>query len=127
MRPIDAIKRSLLPAAGMALAAATVSGCGQQTVVGANRTLRLALTEYRVVPQTVRARPGLLAIVVRNEGRLTHNLTLSRGTTVLAQTVPLSPGARAELVLTLTPGRYLIASTLLSDQTLGEYGTLTVG
>jgi hypothetical protein len=126
MRPIDAIKRSLLPAAGAALAAATVSGCGHQTV-GANRTLRLALTEYRVVPQTVRASPGLLAIVVRNEGRLTHNLTLSRGTTVVAQTVPLSPGASAELVVTLTPGRYLIASTLLSDQTLGEYGTLTVG
>ena len=127
MRPIDAIKRSVLAAAGAALAAATIAGCGHQTVVGSNRTLQLALTEYRVVPQTTRARPGQLAIVVRNEGRLTHNLTLSRGRTVLAQTVPLPPGASAELVLTLTSGRYLLASTLFSDQTLGEYGTLTVG
>ena len=83
--------------------------------------------EDRQLPQSVRASPGLLSIVVRNDGRLTHNLTVSRGGTAVAQTAAVSPGASVELVITVTRGQYQIASTLLSDQTLGMYGTLTVG
>ena len=127
MRRLDVIHRSLLPIAGVALTAATVSACSHTAVVGGDRTLRLALTEYRVVPQSVRASPGLLSIVVHNDGRLTHNLTVSRGGTAVAQTAAVSPGASVELVITVTRGQYQIASTLLSDQTLGVYGTLTVG
>jgi hypothetical protein len=127
MRRIDAIHRSLPRIAGVALAAATVSACGHTAEVGAGRTVRLALTEYRVVPQSIHAIPGVLTILVRNDGRLTHNLTVSQNGNVIGQTTPLAPGASTQLALNLAPGQYLVASTLLSDETLGAYGTLTVG
>ena len=44
-----------------------------------------------------------------------------------AATEPLAPGQTTDLVTTLAPGRYLMASTILSDQALGAYGTLDVG
>jgi hypothetical protein len=37
------------------------------------------------------------------------------------------PGQTVDLPVSLTPGKYSIASTIQSDQTLGVYGTLTVG
>ena len=36
-----------------------------------------------------------------------------------------APGQSAELFATLAAGKYLMASTILSDQALGAYGTLT--
>ncbi len=86
----------------------------------------MALTEYRLHPQDVRVSAGLLAIFVHNYGRLTHNLTLSIDGLGAGSTGPLLPGQSTELVVYLTPGRYVMASTILSDQALGEYGTLTV-
>jgi len=41
-------------------------------------------------------------------------------------TKPIGPGQSAQLYATLTPGEYLMASTILSDQALGAYGTLTI-
>ena len=87
----------------------------------------IALNEYRVTPQNVRAASGSLTIVVRNDGRLTHDLVISQGGRQAAATEPLGPGQTTDLVATLTPGRYLMASTILSDQALGAYGTLDVG
>jgi hypothetical protein len=106
--------------------ALALAACSHLHVVGSDRTLRLALTEYRVVPQDVRAGAGLLMIIVHNYGRLTHNLMVSMNRASIGATAPLLPGQTAELALLLAPGRYTIASTILSDQALGEYGTLTV-
>jgi hypothetical protein len=64
------------------------AGCGVTTRVGAGRTLQIALSEYRVIPQDVRAAAGVLTILVH--------------------------------------GRYQMASSILSDQALGAYGTLDV-
>jgi hypothetical protein len=41
-------------------------------------------------------------------------------------TPPIWPGATRQLSVTLVPGTYTLASTLFSDQALGEFGTLTV-
>ncbi len=122
-----AAKHLLRLAMVAAAIAGTLSGCGSTTVVGSGRTLRVGLTEYRVVPQNVRAEPGRLTIIVENNGRLTHNLAVSRNGTIVGQTAPLPPGALTDLSLTLPPGKYLMYSSMFSDQALGEYGTLTVG
>jgi hypothetical protein len=122
MRNPVAVSRLLLT--GSVLAA--LSGCGHTTTVGASRMLRVALTEYRVNPQSIRSRPGELTLVVENDGRLAHTLAISDHGNVVGQTPPLPPGTRTDLVLTLTPGTYLMTSTLFSDQALGAYGTLTV-
>jgi hypothetical protein len=121
------MKRSLLPQLAAGLVAAALAGCGSTTAVRANGTLQVAVTEYRVTPQDVAARSGPLTIVVHNDGRLSHNLVISNGGIVEAETVPIAPGQWAEIQATLPPGRYLMASAVLSDQALGAYGTLDVG
>jgi len=101
-------------------------GCTRTTRVAAGATLRVALSEYRIEPQSVQARAGTVAIAVHNYGRLSHDLVISLGGTTEAATKPLAPGQTADLYATLTPGRYSMASTILSDQALGAYGTLTI-
>ncbi|MDQ6730986.1 MAG: hypothetical protein M3022_11970 [Actinomycetota bacterium] len=89
--------------------------------------LHVALSEYRVAPQQVSAPAGTLTIFVHNYGRLNHNLVISYRGVPEAFTEPIRPGQSAELITSLTPGRYVMASTVLSDQALGTYGSLTVG
>jgi len=86
----------------------------------------MALSEYRLNPQSVRASAGIVSIIVHNYGRLTHNLVVSEGGQTVAGTQPIPPGDSSELDLDLAPGTYLMASTIQSDQTLGAYGTLSV-
>ena len=102
-------------------------GCGPVTGVHAGATLAVAVSEYRVTPQDVRAPAGTLTIVVHNVGRLTHHLVLTQGGRTDASTEPIPPGHSASLIAYLTPGRYRLASTLFDDQALGAYGTLRVG
>jgi plastocyanin len=95
--------------------------------VGADRTLRLALTEYQVVPAKVEVSAGALTIIVHNVGKLTHNLVITTASNEKVDgTPPIWPGATRQLSVTLVPGKYTLASTLFSDQALGQFGTLTV-
>jgi hypothetical protein len=87
---------------------------------------QVALTEYHLSPQSVRAPAGTVTIFVHNYGRLSHNLVISLDGRPEASTQPIQPGETAELLATLTPGRYLMSSTVLADQALGEYGTLVI-
>jgi hypothetical protein len=111
--------------AALALAALS-AGCGDSRHVASGRPLRLALTEYRLNPQEVSVGAGTLTILVHNYGRLTHDLVVSEHGQSIASTVGIPPGQSAELDLSLAPGRYQMLSSVMSDQTLGQYGTLTV-
>ncbi|HWE11396.1 MAG TPA: cupredoxin domain-containing protein [Solirubrobacteraceae bacterium] len=102
------------------------AGCGATTSAGAGRTLRIALSEYRVIPQDVQAPAGSLTISVHNYGRLSHSLVISRGGVADASTVAIAPGQSTLLEAVLSPGQYQMASSVLSDQALGTYGTLDV-
>jgi hypothetical protein len=126
MRGTRAATRPLLVGTAVAAAVLTLPGCSHTVSVGATRTIRVALTEYRVIPQSIRSKPGQLTLEVENDGRLAHTLAVSSRGNVLGQTPPLQPGASTSLTLSLRPGSYLMTSTLQSDQALGEYGTLTV-
>jgi hypothetical protein len=114
---------SLLAAALVALVAAA---CGTTTTVRTGGTLQVALNEYRITPQSVRAQTGLVTIFAHNYGRLTHDLVISENGQITASTKPIMPGQTEELDVALTPGHYLMASSILSDQALGAYGTLIV-
>lgn len=103
-----------------------LGGCSHTRVVGAEHTLHVALSEYRLNPESARVSAGVLTIVVRNYGRLDHNLVVSEHGRATGSTKPLEPGQSTILSLNLAPGKYSMASTLLSDQTLGAYGTLYV-
>jgi hypothetical protein len=105
---------------------ALLAGCSHTQRVGANRTLNIALSEYRVKPSSATVTSGYIDIHVRNFGRLTHNLVISLGGQTAGATKPIWPGQSAELTLSLPPGTYSMASTMLSDEALGAYGTLKV-
>jgi hypothetical protein len=108
----------------IASVALLAGGCGRG--VSSGRTLELALTEYRLIPQDMRVHAGQLTIFVHNYGRLTHNLVVSHNGQEQGETKPIPPGQGTELTLALAPGSYVTASTILADQALGQYGTLTV-
>ena len=116
-----------LAGAVLVLGSAGLAACGRTAVLGSDRTLTVGVTEYRVIPQKVRMSEGLVNFEVHNYGRLTHNLAISRDGQSEGSTTPLAPGQSANLALELTtPGTYTMASTMLSDQALGAYGTLIV-
>jgi hypothetical protein len=103
-----------------------LGGCARAHDVGTTRTVSLGLSEYRLTPDSVRVSEGVLNMFVHNYGSLTHNLVVSENGQTTASTKPLYPGQGTELSLDLAPGTYSMASTILSDQALGAYGTLKV-
>jgi hypothetical protein len=115
---------SLLAAALVVLA---LAACGSTTTVPKDGTLQIALSEYRVIPQDVHTTAGVLSLVVHNYGRLTHDLVISLNGQAEISSPPIAPGQTQVLSAALIPGRYLMASSILSDQALGAYGTLDVG
>ena len=57
---------------------------------------------------------------------LDHNLALFQNGQTIDSINPLSPGETSQMTLILSPGTYSMASTVLSDQSLGAYGTLNI-
>jgi uncharacterized cupredoxin-like copper-binding protein len=96
--------------------------------------LRLKLDEYRISPQTIDIGRGRTKFVVRNTGRLTHNLVIEKAPTdsrdepeVFYQTTTLQPGqSAAPFKLVLPPGKYRLRCTIANHDDLGQYGELRV-
>jgi plastocyanin len=114
-----------LAAVALALSSA-LAGCAHTTPVGSARKLDVTLSEYRINPETVRAYAGHLTIKVRNVGTRTHNLAVSQGSVNEAVSPDLTPGSTATITVVLAPGRYMLRSLIVGDQSLGEWGTLDV-
>ncbi len=123
-----------LPIAALAAAALALPGCGGGESLSTNRPIvRIALDEYRIVPQDIAVRPGRIKFVVRNTGRLTHNLVIqlpegAGGQPLLVDRVAtMQPGQAAEPIkVTLSPGEYRLVCTIANHDDLGQFGTLTV-
>jgi hypothetical protein len=103
-----------------------LGACGRTVTVGPGRTLTVAITEYRLDPGAARVPAGILTILVRNDGRLTHDLVIARDGHPEQSTGPVAPGQEATMLVFLLPGRYTMSSTILSDAVLGARGTLSV-
>src|SRR5437016_5275667 len=125
MPGLPPLRRALAAGAGALCLATLASGCSH-TMTERGHLVRLIVTEYRMNPASLRVPPGELTIVVRNMGRLTHNLVISRGDRAQAHTTPMPPGARPQLAVIVTSGRYVLASSLFSDGDLGFYAPLPV-
>jgi plastocyanin len=125
-RRMAAARNSRGLAIAVAAAGLLATACGSAVHVGRGRTLEVALSEYRVNPSAASISAGSLTFVVRNYGRLTHNLVIAQNGHPQAATPSLAPGSEATIVLYLRPGTYTMASSILSDAGLGERGTLTV-
>jgi hypothetical protein len=119
-------RRAVRGGLGALAIALLLTACGSSVRVPATGIVHVALSEYRLAPASLRARPGALTILVHNYGRLNHNLVISYDGVQEASTEPIRPGQSAELIANLTPGHYVMASTVLADQALGAYGDLNV-
>jgi plastocyanin len=126
MAGVRLLAHKLAPAAALVLVAAALGACSHTAELGSGRVLRVVMTDYHMNPGRIRVQAGELTIVVRNLGRLTHNFVLLRGNQAQVQTTPIAPGSRAQLTVILTPGTYVVDSSLFSDRAVGLYGTLIV-
>ncbi len=128
------MSRSTTAAAVLAAAALVLAGCGGGALVRTDRPqLKVTLDEYRIVPQNVEVQAGRMKFVVRNAGRLTHNLVIQvpegpDGNPVnVAKVDTMQPGQTAPPIkVTLSPGEYRLVCTIANHDDLGQFGTLKV-
>ena len=129
--------RRATPFALVAITLAAATGCGDDDpyVPAHDRTVRVRLDEYRVLPTRITAPSGRLRIVGRNVGRLTHNVAVVQFERPLgdeqerqyARTPTAHPGERVSATVTLKPGKYRLICTIANHDNLGQYGELKVG
>ena len=126
--------RSILPVVLLAALAGGPAACGDDDGFRTDRPiLRMKLDEYRIVPQNIVAKPGRMKFVVRNTGRLTHNLVLQipegpDGKPVeIARVSTMQPGETGEPIkVTLLRREYRLVCTIANHDDLGQYGKLDV-
>ena len=116
------------------LAPLVLVGCGdEEPVVVEDRTLRVRLDEFRVVPQNVKVKAGRLRIVATNVGRLTHNLIvvkqdeddLEERPVEIDGTRTAQPGESAAVTFEDLPaGEYRMICSIANHDDLGQYGKL---
>lgn len=133
-RPVPFARAICAVPVALALAVG-LGGCGDDPVEIEDRTLRLRLDEFRIIPQDVKVSPGRLRIVATNTGRLTHNVKIVRRdeddleapVTEVAGTRTAQPGESVPVRIDdLEPGEYRLACTIANHDDLGQYGTLIV-
>ena len=128
------MSRSTTAAAAFAAIALVLGGCGGADAYRTDRpVLRITLDEYRIVPQNIEVEPGRIKLVVRNAGRLTHNLVVQvpegpdGKPAPIGRVATMQPGQTAEPVkITLARGEYRTVCTIANHDDLGQFGTLKV-
>ena len=128
------MSRLTTASAAFAATALVLTGCGGSTFKTDRPQLKLIVDEYRIVPQDIVVKPGRMKFVVRNTGRLTHNLVIQippknpNGKPVLVdRTTTMQPGqTAAPIKVTLEPGEYRLVCTIANHDDLGQFGTLKV-
>jgi plastocyanin len=104
------------------------AGCGGDEAPARPQggSLAVALDDFLVDPQRVRAQPGRLTFRATNRGRLGHTLVVRRGTREIARVKTLLPGGSGQATARLARGQYDLVCILGNHEELGMYGTLVV-
>ena len=105
--------------------------------------IKVVLTEWKLVPSVVRVSPGRTTFVVRNMGKIPHELVVLRSgrhhhllpmtggqaseTGLAGEIEEFRPGETRRLTLTLAPGRYVLLCNLPGHYRAGQYAALRVG
>ena len=112
----------------MTTAALGASGCGAEepAAPAAGGRVAIALDEYFVRPQAVRAGTGRLEIALTNRGRLPHQLHLRRRRREVIEARTLMPGESTRVAAALPRGRYTLVCAISNHAELGMYGSLVV-
>lgn len=112
---------------GVVLAVARAPGITAATdgafVEAPGGEVKIALAEYEMKPSRIRAKPGTVVFVLRNEGRFSHDFHVE-GPGVDAYAAKFSPGRTVRLEVTLQEGEYKISCPLSNHDERGMSGTL---
>lgn len=108
----------------------------------AGPAVQVALDEWKLVPAQLSVRPGRIALIVRNDGEMDHELVVLRsdlhhhrlavngGRAVekgrVAELPVIPSGATRRLTLTVRPGKYVLLCNLLGHYQAGQYAALRV-
>ncbi len=109
------------------LTALTATGCNSsQTTRRPNLNVSITTRDFRLSPQNVEVRHGLVTFVVSNAGREPHNLKLRGRGHKRGGIATLRPGATGAVTMRLKRGSYTMYCSVGRHETLGEYGTVVV-
>jgi plastocyanin len=125
------MRRLAVPCALLLAAAGCGGGDGggpsRTVATGAGGTVRISADEYRFDPDRVVVRgPGVLRIVLRNDGSVAHDIRLRRGGKDVGGTPSFAPGGSMAARVRLKPGKYELLCTVGDHAQLGMRGTLNV-
>jgi uncharacterized cupredoxin-like copper-binding protein len=91
---------------------------------GAAKTVQVQEKEYKVLPASITVPHGAVTFVVKNVGKIQHNLAISGK--VKKSTALINPGGSAKLAVTLAKGTYQLYCTVPGHRQLGMLAKLTV-
>ena len=77
--------------------------------------------EYKITLATTKVRHGVVTFVVKNAGKIPHNLTVQGG----KHTASIAPGKTAKLTVTLKKGSYTLYCSVPGHRQLGMVTKLT--
>ena len=117
-----------MPRLAAALAALlALSACGSApSAHDPDGVVELTIRDFRLRPQIVRAPGGDLTVIVRNEGRLPHNLRIRGAGGTRVKVRSLLPGDSAARVIRLPKGDWRMFCSIANHEELGLYGTLVL-
>lgn len=107
--------------------AATIAGCGGAPAEDApDGVVSVRIDDFRLHPQVIRTRAGMVTFRVRNRGRLPHNFRVRGigGTRMKLST--LLPGESVARTVRMGRGDWRMFCSLANHEELGLYGTLVV-
>ena len=111
--------------------------------LGAGSTVSVRLKEFTLTPRPATVKPGKVTFVVKNTGKLEHELVVMK-TNVAPGKLPLNakgrvpekgvmgeagdikPGQTKKVTLTLKPGKYVLLCNLAGHYKAGQYAGFTV-
>jgi plastocyanin len=95
----------------------------------AGRTIAIGESEYRIALPALKTLPqGEYTFVVKNTGRVAHNLVVQGGNAAGAKSTALiAPGGTARLAVALSTGTYTLFCSVDGHRRQGMQATITVG
>ncbi len=133
-----------LAAVAVLTALAAGTGAVQGSAGSASTTVKVIVKEFRLKPSTKLVAPGKVTFVVRNAGRVDHELVVLRtnrpakklGLTSfgdvyevgrVGRTKPIDAGRTSTLTVTLQTGHYALICNLPGHYKAGQFADLAVG
>ncbi len=108
-------------------AAVALGGCGGDAPARAQHNIAaLTITDYRLHPQELRAKRGLITFRVRNAGRVPHAFAVAGARGIRVQISTMLPGESGTQTVRLRPGEWRMYCPLGNHEELGLYGSLEV-